>query len=664
MRTYWTILDKQPAGAHRLYRLWVLLPLFLLLGSSYVLAQTNQGVMREIRSIYPSEWGAPFPAGLAYATEPQYFFLLNQGVPLSLPMTSTTIAVLTPYEELTATVELAFGMDDAINVVFDDGGKRLYLLNGVRAELAQVQLDETGSLNPATLTTLPIAPWGLRRVEGMAVDAVARQIFILDSGAAQLVTLTLNDETGFPAALDNRIDLTHLAATGWRGLAVHPVTRHLFLANGVTQEVYELTSSGKWLTSYTLAGLDLIDPDGMVFAPSPDTSDPPGVTHLFIADSNRRAEIVSARAPTGKQFYLPLLMQSDHPGAHTTSAVVATQTHAYLYGRVVEAMPVCQECTQFVATAETDPVPHTGDAADDPAIWLHPTDRTLSTIIGTDKLGGLAVYDLTGQQIQYLPDGYINNVDLRYDFPLGDQRVALAAANNRSDKTLVFYRVDPDTRLLSAVAARPIPLATTRLAGVCMYHSLRSGNYYVITNNKLGQVVQWEVFDNGQGLVDATVVRTFDVGVQVEGCVADDWSGHLYIAAEDYGIWKYGAEPDADTTRTLVDTIETVDANGHLTADVEGLALYDIGGGFGYLIASSQGSDEYVVYQRSGSNEYVMTFSIVAANGIDNVSGTDGIDVTSQWLGPAFPQGLFVAQDGNNDDGNQNFKLVPWQVIP
>jgi len=45
------------------------------------------------------------------------------------------------------------------------------------------------------------------------------------------------------------------------------------------------------------------------------------------------------------------------------------------------------------------------------------------------------------------------------------------------------------------------------------------------------------------------------------------------------------------------------------------------------------------------------------------VEQTDGIDVTSASLGPAFPHGLFVAQDGVNEGGNQNFKLVPWEAI-
>lgn len=80
---------------------------------------------------------------------------------------------------------------------------------------------------------------------------------------------------------------------------------------------------------------------------------------------------------------------------------------------------------------ETAPMPHTGDSADDPAIWIHPSNPALSTIIGTDKQGGIAVYDLDGRQLQYVTLGDINNVDLRYNVPLGGRRVALVAATNR-----------------------------------------------------------------------------------------------------------------------------------------------------------------------------------------------------------------------------------------
>ncbi|RMG60841.1 MAG: phytase, partial [Calditrichaeota bacterium] len=83
----------------------------------------------------------------------------------------------------------------------------------------------------------------------------------------------------------------------------------------------------------------------------------------------------------------------------------------------------------------------------------------------------------------------------------------------------------------------------------------------------------------------------------------------------------------------------------------------------GYLIASSQGSDEFVVYRREGNNDYVMTFELVDGNGIDGVKGTDGIDVTNFELNATFASGLFIAQDDGNPGANQNFKLVRWEDI-
>ena len=141
------------------------------------------------------------------------------------------------------------------------------------------------------------------------------------------------------------------------------------------------------------------------------------------------------------------------------------------------------------------------------------------------------------------------------------------------------------------------------------------------------------------------------------------------------GIWKYGAEPTdpADSAnRVLVDSTDT-DAGGHLVADVEGLTIYYSQGSDGYLIASSQGEDNpshilantFAVYRRDGNNEYVMNFRIAenTALGIDGVSNTDGIGIANVFLGSAFPQGVFVAQDGHNSGVNQNFKLVPWENI-
>jgi 3-phytase len=309
------------------------------------------------------------------------------------------------------------------------------------------------------------------------------------------------------------------------------------------------------------------------------------------------------------------------------------------------------------ATVETDPVPHGGDAADDPAIWIHPSDPSKSTIIGTDKQGGIAVYDLSGKQIQYLPAGLLDNVDLRDGFELGGQQVSIVTASNRKDNTIAIYKINPQSRMLENAAARAIK-HTASAYGMCMYRSAKTGKIYYFGTSKSGSVEQWELFDQG-GKVDAKKVRSLKLGSTVEGCVADDELGHFYVAEEAIGIWKFGAEPDAGDKGALVDKV----GSGHLVADVEGLAIAYGKNGEGYLMVSSQGNHSYVVYKREGNNEFVKKFRITNGGGIDGAEETDGIDVTTANLGPSFPHGVFIVQDGFNDKGNQNFKLVPLQKI-
>ena len=311
----------------------------------------------------------------------------------------------------------------------------------------------------------------------------------------------------------------------------------------------------------------------------------------------------------------------------------------------------------ITATVETDPVPNGGDAADDPAIWVNPGDPAQSTIIGADKRGGLAVYDLSGKQIQYLSDGRMDNVDLRDGFKLGGRTVAIVTASNRQDNSIAIYKINPQTRMLENVEARKIKHGLS-VYGMCMYRSARTGKIYYFGTSKSGDVEQWEMFESN-GKVDAKKVRNFKLGSTVEGCVADDELGHFYVAEEAVGIWKFGAEPEGGSDHTQVAKV----GDGRLFADVEGLAIAYGKDGAGYLIASSQGDHSFVVYRRENHNEFVKKFRVGAGDGIDGCEETDGIDVTTANLGPDFPQGVFVVQDGFNDKGNQNFKLAPLQAI-
>jgi 3-phytase len=389
---------------------------------------------------------------------------------------------------------------------------------------------------------------------------------------------------------------------------------------------------------------------------SASASDDTGVTSVEFYDNG----VLRATDTSSPYAYLWSIMSADN-GSHSFTARASdaarnSATSAPSAVTVSIASPPAADGS-ITATAETDPVAHSGDAADDPAVWIHPTDPSSSTIIGTDKLGALNVYDLAGHRLHAYPDGHINNVDIRYGFPLGGQRVALVAASDVGIHTIRIYKVDTATRGLVPVHARDLA-AGIGLYGLCMYRSPTSGKYFVFDADSSGHIQQWELFDNGSGKVDARKVRDITVSSVVEGCVADDETGNVYFAQEDVALWRYGAEPDAGSTRTSIDT---VGSSGHLTADIEGLTIYYRAGGAGYLIASSQGSDDFAVYDRQ-TGAYLGRFAVVAGT-IDAVSHTDGIDVTNFALGSAFPEGVFIAQDDANGTSNQNFKLVPWGRI-
>jgi 3-phytase len=323
---------------------------------------------------------------------------------------------------------------------------------------------------------------------------------------------------------------------------------------------------------------------------------------------------------------------------------------------------------------ETDSVPHDGDAADDPAIWVHPTDPAKSLILGTDKAGGLIVYDMAGKQLQIANRFCMpNNVDVLYDFDLGGGRkvdLAVATTRGAGEDGVKIWVIDPGAlRIRDVTAGEPAMddgqvirvIGKTVPYGICTYRSAKSGKAYFFVTGKDGHIEQYALVARGDR-VGAKKARGLRLSGIVEGAVADDELGRVYFAEEHHGIWRAGAEPDASEKLTL---IRKVGQNG-LAVDVEGLTIYHASGGKGYLIASSQGNNVLKIYRREGDNEFVCT--VDPKNGkppdpIDDIEDTDGIAVSNRPAGERYPKGLLVAQDGRNDKGRQNFKIFRWEDI-
>ncbi|WP_313289586.1 phytase [Stutzerimonas nitrititolerans] len=309
------------------------------------------------------------------------------------------------------------------------------------------------------------------------------------------------------------------------------------------------------------------------------------------------------------------------------------------------------------AEGESGPVPSLGDAADDPAIWINRSEPGASRVLGTDKKGGLVVYDLEGHQVQDLRAGRLNNVDVRDGFRLGQRQVDLAVASNRDRNSLHLFAIDPANGRLEDIGQIATPLDD--IYGLCLFKD-RQGAIHAIANDKDGSFLQYRL-DGRSGKAQGELVRRFKVDSQPEGCVADDRRERLFIGEEDVAVWTLGAAANAPTI------LEKVIGVGEVVHDdIEGLALYH-GERADYLVISSQGNDSYVVLDATAPYTVRGAFRIGlnAARGIDGASETDGLEVTSANLGGPWHQGLLVVQDGRKrmPEGTQNYKYLSWAAV-
>ena len=301
------------------------------------------------------------------------------------------------------------------------------------------------------------------------------------------------------------------------------------------------------------------------------------------------------------------------------------------------------------AAVETVGMGSTGDAADDPAVWVHPTNPAQSLILGTNKDVGVYVYGLDGSEKQRLPVGLSNNIDLRGN---------LAVASNDGVNALSWFRIDPVTAVVTH--AGDTKLATIEPYGVCIGRI--QGNLNAVVTYKDGLVEFWRVTDTGAGPVQISELRTIKLGSQIEGCVIDDEGGRLFVGEENVGLWVV----DLLSEDMIPHSIDKAGSGTGLVADVEGVSLYLKADGSGYLVASAQGADRYVIYDRKPPHAALGVFRIgPSADGkVDGTSVTDGLDASSAPL-PGFPAGVLVVQDDANPiaEIDQNFKIVDWREI-
>jgi 3-phytase len=305
---------------------------------------------------------------------------------------------------------------------------------------------------------------------------------------------------------------------------------------------------------------------------------------------------------------------------------------------------------EVTANVETEPVFAGDDAADDMCVLENFNNPESSLIISSDKKYGIIVYDLEGVKLYDYEVGRINNVDILPSRSF--QNKYIVAGTNRTYNSIDIYLFNSKGELENLILRKEIP-SLKDVYGVTFYRD--EFNTYLFISDKKGNVEQWS-YNNDEVNSEIKFVRKLKFSSLVEGLVADESKGKIYIGQERKGIWELNAFPSFDSQKKLI-----FKKSKNFKPDFEGLALRDDGNGEGYLIASVQGSNGYLIIDRKSLDAKIF-FRIIDDDKIDGTTETDGIDVTSIKTSK-FPNGFFIAQDDNNDGLNQNFKLVDWNKI-
>jgi 3-phytase len=312
---------------------------------------------------------------------------------------------------------------------------------------------------------------------------------------------------------------------------------------------------------------------------------------------------------------------------------------------------------------------------DDPAIWLNRANPANSLVLGTMKVaspdGALAVFGLDGKLRQLLKGANRpNNVDVEYGLDLRGSPTDIAVLTERIGRRLRAYAIAADGSGLRDVSASNLSILEGTPGdrgapmGIGLYRRPRDGAIFAIVSPKAGPkenyLWQYRLSDDGTGHVKAAFVRrfgNFSGSGEIEAIVVDDELGYVYYADEGAGIHKWLADPDApDANRELA----LFGTTGY-QRDREGLGIYALADGKGYIVSVDQMAGESVfhVYRREGEPgrphdhaEELFTF-------IGGADSTDGLDVSSAAMGAAYPDGMMVAMNSSK----RNFLLFRWRDI-
>jgi len=299
---------------------------------------------------------------------------------------------------------------------------------------------------------------------------------------------------------------------------------------------------------------------------------------------------------------------------------------------------------------------------DDPAIWINRQDPSKSLIIGTDKDsdGALYVFDLNGKIVEEKTVRNLkrpNNVDVEYGLILQGSPVDIAVATEREANKIRVYRL-PEMAAIDNGGIEVFAGDSLREPmGVALYKRSKDGAVFAVLSRKSGPqegyLWQYLLQDDGKGNVKGTKVRelgSFSGKKEIESIAVDDKLGYVYYSDEQSGIRKYHADPDAPDANTQLAFIGTAE----YLEDSEGISIYEVNDGTGYILISDQSANKFRIYRREGEPDNPHNHKQIKVVDV-STNNSDGSDITNVPVGDKFSAGLFVAMSDN-----KTFQYYSW----
>lgn len=303
---------------------------------------------------------------------------------------------------------------------------------------------------------------------------------------------------------------------------------------------------------------------------------------------------------------------------------------------------------------------------DDPAIWLHPTDRSKSLVIGTDKDadGALYVFDLAGKIIEEKTIRNLkrpNNVDIEYGLIINGIPTDIAVTTERLTNKLRVFNL-PEMQPVDNGGIEVFEDQNQRAPmGIALYKRPSDNTIFSIVSRKEGPtdgsyLWQYRLEDDGMGNVKGTKVREFGIWSgkkEIEAISVDDLLGYVYYSDERFGVRKYYADPDMPDANVELAVFGT---EGFLE-DQEGISIYQVNDGTGYILVSDQSANEFHIFKREGEPDNPHMHNLVKIVKV-STNNSDGSEVTNAALNNTFPVGMFVAMSDN-----KTFQYYSWADI-